>query len=77
VTIGSAGFFTNTFMITYVTTYQGIPRATILDCLFLVTILQFLTQPLAALLAERIGEAASSSWQPCCAWPCPTPCSCW
>ncbi|WP_313318014.1 MFS transporter [Pseudomonas sp.] len=57
VTIGSAGFFfTNTFMITYVTTYQGIPRATILDCLFLVTILQFLTQPLAALLAERIGE---------------------
>ncbi|MBA6141924.1 MULTISPECIES: MFS transporter [Pseudomonas] len=57
VTIGSAGFFfTNTFMITYVTNYQGIPRATILDCLFLVTILQFLTQPLAALLAERIGE---------------------
>ncbi|MBK4992456.1 MHS family MFS transporter [Pseudomonas sp. S37] len=57
VTIGSAGFFfTNTFMITYVTTYQGIDRATILDCLFLVTILQFLTQPLAALLAERIGE---------------------
>ena len=57
VTIGSAGFFfTNTFMITYVTTYQGIPRAAILDCLFLVTILQFLTQPLAALLAERIGE---------------------
>lgn len=57
VTIGSAGFFfTNTFMITYVTTYQGIARSTILDCLFLVTILQFLTQPLAALLAERIGE---------------------
>lgn len=57
VTIGSAGFFfTNTFMITYVTTYQGIDRATILDCLFLVTILQFLTQPLAALLAEHIGE---------------------
>ncbi|WP_433735220.1 MFS transporter [Pseudomonas monteilii] len=57
VTIGSAGFFfTNTFMITYVTTYQGIPRAIILDCLFLVTILQFLTQPMAALLAERIGE---------------------
>ena len=57
VTIGSAGFFfTNTFMITYVTTYQGIARSTILDCLFLVTILQLLTQPLAALLAERIGE---------------------
>ncbi len=57
VTIGSAGFFfTNTFMITYVTTYQGIERSTILDCLFLVTILQFLSQPLSALLAERIGE---------------------
>ncbi|AOE85507.1 MFS transporter [Pseudomonas sp. TCU-HL1] len=57
VTIGSAGFFfTNTFMITYVTTYQGIERSTILDCLFLVTILQFLSQPLSALLAEHIGE---------------------
>jgi len=57
VTIGSAGFFfTNTFMITYVTQYQGIPRATILDCLFVVTVLQFLSQPLSALLAEKIGE---------------------
>ncbi|SDI40784.1 Predicted arabinose efflux permease, MFS family [Pseudomonas flavescens] len=57
VTIGSAGFFfTNTFMITYVTQYQGISRATILDCLFIVTILQLLSQPLSALLAERIGE---------------------
>ena len=57
VTIGSAGFFfTNTFMITYVTQYQGISRATILDCLFLVTILQFISQPVSALLAERIGE---------------------
>lgn len=57
VTIGSAGFFfTNTFMITYVTQYQGIARSTILDCLFLVTILQFISQPLSALLAEKIGE---------------------
>jgi MFS family permease len=57
VTIGSAGFFfTNTFMITYVTQYQGISRATILDCLFVVTILQFISQPLSALLAERVGE---------------------
>lgn len=57
VTIGSAGFFfTNTFMITYVTQYQGISRATILDCLFLVTIIQLLSQPVSALLAERIGE---------------------
>ncbi|RMC98795.1 MFS transporter [Aquitalea palustris] len=57
VTIGSAGFFfTNTFMITYVTQYQGIARSTILDTLFLVTILQFLSQPCSALLAEKIGE---------------------
>jgi MFS family permease len=57
VTIGSAGFFfTNTFMITYVTQYQGISRATILDCLFVVTLLQFISQPLSALLAERVGE---------------------
>lgn len=57
VTVGVAGFyFTNTFMITYVTKYQGIPRATILDCLFLVTVLQFLSQPFAAMLAERVGE---------------------
>ena len=57
VTIGSAGFFfTNTFMITYVTQYQGIARSTILDCLFLVTVIQFISQPFSALLAERIGE---------------------
>lgn len=58
VTIGSAGFFfTNTFMITYVTQYQGIARSTILDCLFLVTLLQLVSQPISALLAERMGEA--------------------
>lgn len=57
VTIGSAGFFfTNTFMITYVTQYQGIARSTILDCLFLVTIIQLLSQPVSALIAERVGE---------------------
>ena len=58
VTIGSAGFFfTNTFMITYVTQYQGIARSTILDCLFLVTLLQLVSQPISALMAERMGEA--------------------
>lgn len=57
VTIGSGGFFfTNTFMITYVTQYQGIAKTTILDCLFVVTILQFLSQPCSAMLAERLGE---------------------
>lgn len=57
VTIGAAGFFfTNTFMITYTTTYMGIAKSTILDCLFLVTIFQLISQPCSALLAERIGE---------------------
>ncbi|KAA8730982.1 MHS family MFS transporter [Acinetobacter qingfengensis] len=58
ITIGSAGFFfTNTFMITYVTQYLGIERQTILSALFWVTVLQFLTMPLFALWAEKIGAA--------------------
>ncbi|QSL25735.1 MHS family MFS transporter [Burkholderia multivorans] len=56
-TIGSAGFFfTNTFMISYVTTYLGMSKSFILDCLFAVTIIQLLSQPISALLAERMGE---------------------
>jgi len=56
-TIGSAGFFfTNTFMISYVTTYLGMPKSLILDCLFAVTIIQLCSQPVAALIAERVGE---------------------
>jgi MFS family permease len=57
-TIGIAGvYFTNTFMIAYTTQYVGITRSLILDCLFAVAIIQFLVQPLAALLAERMGGA--------------------
>ena len=57
VTIGSAGFFfTNIFMITYVTQYIGIAKSTILDCLFVVTIIQLISQPVSALLANKIGE---------------------
>ncbi|EUC18744.1 MFS transporter [Paraburkholderia hospita] len=57
-TIGSAGFFfTNTFMISYVTTYLGMSKSFILDCLFIVTIIQLLSQPVSALLAQRFGEA--------------------
>ncbi|MBK4992436.1 MHS family MFS transporter [Pseudomonas sp. S37] len=63
VTIGSAGFFfTNTFMITYVTQYQGIDRATILDCLFIVTVFQLISQPVSALIAERVGESRFLMW---------------
>ncbi|QGZ54150.1 MFS transporter [Paraburkholderia acidiphila] len=57
-TIGIAGvYFTNTFMIAYTTQYVGITRSLILDCLFAVAIIQFLVQPLAAWLAERMGSA--------------------
>ncbi|KGU81161.1 MFS transporter [Burkholderia pseudomallei] len=57
-TIGIAGvYFTNTFMIAYTTQQLGIPRATILDCLFAVAIIQFVAQPAAAWLAEKLGGA--------------------
>ena len=57
-TIGIAGvYFTNTFMIAYTTQYVGVTRSLILDCLFAVAIIQLLSQPVAAWLAERIGSA--------------------
>jgi MFS family permease len=62
-TIGSAGFFfTNTFMISYVTTYLGMPKPFILDCLFVVTVIQLLSQPVSALLAQRFGETRFLIW---------------
>jgi MFS family permease len=57
-TIGIAGvYFTNTFMIAYTTQYVGVTRSLILYCLFAVAIIQLLSQPVAAWLAERIGGA--------------------
>jgi len=57
-TIGIAGvYFTNTFMIAYTTQYLGVTRSLILDCLFVVAIVQFLWQPLAAWLGSRYGSA--------------------
>lgn len=57
ITIGTAGFFfTSTFMITYVTQYLGISKQTILDALFLVTVIQFLTMPIAAWIADKVGS---------------------
>jgi len=55
--LGIAGFyFTNTFMIAYTTQYAGLSRAVILDCLLVVSIMQFLITPLAAYIASRIGN---------------------
>ncbi|AJZ61009.1 sugar (and other) transporter family protein [Paraburkholderia fungorum] len=57
-TIGIAGvYFTNTFMISYTTQNIGVSKSLILDCLFAVAIIQFLAQPLAAWLAEKLGGA--------------------
>lgn len=57
-TIGIAGvYFTNTFMIAYTTQYLSLSKTLILDCLFAVAFIQFLAQPLAAWLAEKLGGA--------------------
>ncbi|BCQ70330.1 MFS transporter [Pseudomonas sp. Eqa60] len=55
-TLGIAGvYFTNTFMIAYTTQQLEIPRSLILECLFVVALIQFCIQPLAAWAAEKIG----------------------
>ncbi|EPG37871.1 hypothetical protein F907_01841 [Acinetobacter colistiniresistens] len=63
ITIGTAGFFfTNTFMISYVTQYMGISRPTILDALFWVTLFEFLAMPIAAWYASKIGAHRFLFW---------------
>ncbi|MGE8416199.1 MAG: MFS transporter [Pseudomonas sp.] len=55
-TLGIAGvYFTNTFMIAYTTQQLELPRSLILECLFVVALIQFCIQPLAAWTAEKIG----------------------
>ncbi|ALM82731.1 MFS transporter [Bordetella sp. N] len=55
--LGIAGFyFTNTFMIAYTTQYLHMSRAVILDCLLVVSIMQFCITPLSAWIAYRIGN---------------------
>lgn len=55
--LGIAGFyFTSTFMIAYTTQYVGLNRAAILDCLLVVSIMQFFITPLAAYIASRVGN---------------------
>jgi len=49
-------YFTNTFMIAYTTQYVGLNRAVILDCLLVVSIMQFFITPLAAYIASRVGN---------------------
>ncbi|MFK0089192.1 MFS transporter [Pseudomonas sp. NPDC090755] len=55
-TLGIAGvYFTNTFMIAYSTQQLALPRSLILECLFVVAIIQFCIQPVGAWVAEKIG----------------------
>ncbi|ABC35128.1 MFS transporter [Burkholderia thailandensis] len=57
-TIGIAGlYFTNTFMIAFTTQHVGVTKSLILDCLFIVAIIQFVTQPIAAWLGGKLGDA--------------------
>lgn len=55
--LGIAGFyFTNTFMLAYTTQYVGLSRSLILDCLLLVSVMQFFITPLSAYIASRVGN---------------------
>ncbi|MFN1232490.1 MFS transporter [Enterobacter hormaechei] len=51
----AGGYFTNTFMLTYGIQYLGLSRSVILDCIFVVAIVQFCSQPVGAWLAMKIG----------------------
>jgi MFS family permease len=48
-------YFTNTFMTAYTTQYLGISRDVILSALFFVALCQFIVQPIAAYIGERVG----------------------
>lgn len=50
-------YFTNTFMLSYTTQTMGLSRVMILDCLFVVAVIQFFVQPVAAWFADTIGTA--------------------
>lgn len=61
--LGIAGFyFTSTFMIAFTTQYLGLPKTIVLNCLFIVAVCQFCGQPIAALMAEKIGESRFLLW---------------
>ncbi len=48
-------YFTNTFLLAWTTTSLGMNRQLVLNILLGMAVLQFIWQPIAALLAERIG----------------------
>ncbi|WP_221937813.1 MFS transporter [Rhodococcus sp. KBS0724] len=52
----SLAYFTNTFLLSWTTNSLGIERQIMLNILLGMAVLQFIWQPLAALIAEKIGE---------------------
>lgn len=51
----AVAFFNNTFLLSWTTGELGMPRRTILNVLLIAAVVQFIWQPIAALIAERIG----------------------
>ena len=51
----AVAFFNNTFLLSWTTSELGMPRQTVLNILLVMAVLQFIWQPLAAMLAERVG----------------------
>lgn len=53
----AAAFFNNTFLVSWATAGAGMDRQVILNAVFISAIVQFIWQPFAALLAQKLGQA--------------------
>ncbi len=53
----ASAYFTNTFILSWATNDLGIAKSTMLNVLLVVSITQFVTQPIGAVLGQRIGAA--------------------
>ncbi|MGW5645645.1 MFS transporter [Saccharopolyspora sp. NPDC003762] len=53
----STAYFTNTFVLSWTTNELHMNRQTMLYVLLAISVVQFLWQPIAALISERVGEA--------------------
>lgn len=49
-------YFLNTFLLAFTTTELGIPRPTMLNVMLAIAVVQFIAQPIAAVIARRIGS---------------------
>ena len=58
----SLAYFTNTFLLSWTTGSLGIERQTMLNILLGMAVLQFIWQPIAALIAERVGSTRVMVW---------------